>query len=197
MDVEKALYHELKATELDPLSSVHIFDLSRAYAARGDKERATELLYTIAEFGVVAEYLTLDLLEAGNFAEAQALWRDIFKDSPLKESLRGRAIQMMVSMITDQDQLYNTVPTVIIEALEQKALQPSFVGRLYLIMGNIDEALAHYNVSYETGDSYLYYFPFTKTRDHYPDHAGWQAFWDLPGMRELDIIRQENMSVMR
>ena len=194
MNVDKALFHELRARDLDPISSVHVFDLSQAYAARGDLDKEIELLYTILDFGTVAEYLTLDLLEARQFEEAQALWNDVLKDSPIKESLRGRAMQAAINMVINEEKNGNTLPDVITLALDQDVLQHSFVGRLYLIMGNIDEALEHYKISYETGDSYLYYISFSKTRDQYPDHDGWQAFWDLPGMNELNAIRIKNMN---
>jgi TolB-like protein/tetratricopeptide (TPR) repeat protein len=191
MNLDKSLYHELEAIKLDPLSSVHIFDLANTYLSRGEFEKASEAFESAKYFAGVPEYYTFMLAEEGRFDEVNNYLddletRNIFPNDKLK------GLRVLADMINNKDQSFDQLPEAVKKAVDNYHIQNVFVGRVYLMRGEVDQAVEYYKRAFEDGDSYLSHISFSKSRDAYPDNVAWQSLWDIPEMKVLEEIRAEN-----
>jgi TolB-like protein/tetratricopeptide (TPR) repeat protein len=193
LNIEKALFHEKRARELDPISLVHIFDLASVYSSSGNRAKQIELLYsTLPNFSLAFDYLTMELLAENKIEEAKNLWNTKSNDLSYKENIQIVAMLKLIEMIENKNQNYDNIPHEITQALELKLFSYLYVGRVFIIRDEVDNALKYYNKSYQLGEAYIRHISYTGTRTLFPDNEGWQAFWNLSGMKELEAIRLEN-----
>ena len=192
-DLDRAIYHQLRAIELDPLSGVHRWDLSAALMVKGDIAgaiaRGREGLL-LAPGNLLAIRVLADALSLSN-GEGAA---DVLEELRLAVGendpgyLRNCAdLAWVQSRESDSDHCLSLLKSVSDTGV------PDELAHHYVLRGDFDIAGEYLLDANEANINCTNFAPhLIRLPEQAPESAAWQLAWSKPRCRELARLRRDN-----
>jgi TolB-like protein len=192
-DLESAIYHQLRAIELDPLSGVHRWDLSFALTVKGDIAgaiaRGREALLLAPGNRNAIRTLAAALLRSNGEGAADLLeeLRLVVGENDPSYLKNCADLAWVQSRGSDSDHCLNQLKSVSDTGV------PAQIASHYVLRGDFDTAGEYLLDEIEADNTCGGFVPdLIRLPEQAPESAAWQLAWSNPSCRELAKLRRDN-----
>jgi TolB-like protein/Tfp pilus assembly protein PilF len=194
-DLERALAHESKAAELDPLGPVMLTDLANVHALMGDYKKVIELANRALELDPEFQNALIHLADAYFLLGDPVGLRDVEQRASTADSLpesQKEGIRIQGLVVAGRVSEVRASLARQLEEAESGAIGATGVAFAAVTVGDFDLAGRLLQLAYEQGDGTWAFPLWVRGPDQAPDSEAWQAFWELPGPARFAELRRAN-----